>query len=220
MAGQKLLIRHGTKKNSDFVWQYLPGQRRVKLSPDLAYDTPQPQSGGSSTMDDIWVFFGQQDRFDFKLIGKKEMYIPYNNYKLSGGAGGACSEAKLLTPNHFNPDCVRWELHRVWVVEGTKKPEFRHIYSKRTFYFDEDGPGHGLGDNYDASGKLYRSAITYFHPAFAVDDNMMEYAANNDFVTGVYNTYGLAGDLGGWYPTPVKPETYYTPDSLGASGIR
>jgi hypothetical protein len=53
------------------VWQYLPGQRRVKLAPDIAYDTPNPASAGASTYDDAWVFNGALDRYDFKLIGKR-----------------------------------------------------------------------------------------------------------------------------------------------------
>ncbi len=61
---------------------YLPGQRRVKAAPDVAYDTPNPGTAGATTYDDAFMFNGAMDRYDFKLIGKKEMYVPYNAYKL------------------------------------------------------------------------------------------------------------------------------------------
>ena len=96
------------------AWQYLPGQRRVKLAPDLSYDTPNAGTAGTSTYSDAFVFNGALDRFDWKLVGKKEMYVPYNGYKLMY----AKDLKPALTPNHVNPDYMRWELHRVWVVEG------------------------------------------------------------------------------------------------------
>jgi hypothetical protein len=89
---------------------------------------------GADVFDDVYVFNGPMDRWDWKLIGKKEMYVPYNAYK-------AVYESKvkeLFTPKHVNPSCVRWELHRVWVVEATLKPGKRHLYKKRRFYLDED----------------------------------------------------------------------------------
>ncbi len=109
------------------AWQYLPGQRRVRLAPDLAYDTPNPGAAGAGTYDDVSVFNGAIDRFDWKLIGKKEMYVPYSSYRLTYHK----TAADITKPNHLNPDLVRWELHRVWVVEATLKPDKRHIYSKR-----------------------------------------------------------------------------------------
>ena len=33
----------------------------------------------AASFDDYYVFSGSPDRYDFKLLGKKEMYIPYNN---------------------------------------------------------------------------------------------------------------------------------------------
>ena len=109
------------------AWQYLPGQRRVRLAPDLAYDTPNPGAAGAGTYDDVSVFNGAIDRYDWKLVGKKEMYVPYSSYRLTYHK----TSADVTKPNHLNPDFVRWELHRVWVVEATLKADKRHIYSKR-----------------------------------------------------------------------------------------
>ena len=78
-----------------------PGQRRVKLAPDLAYDTPAPMAGGSATMDDAIAFLGALDRFDFKLVGKKEKFIMYNNFKLNDHAN--CSDAEDPVDERISP---------------------------------------------------------------------------------------------------------------------
>tara|TARA_B100001105_G_C22392680_1_gene445193 strand:- start:789 stop:2177 length:1389 start_codon:yes stop_codon:yes gene_type:complete len=134
-------------------WSYTPGQRRVRLAPEFAYDTPVASLGGATLFDELWLFSGKMDRFDFKLIGKKEMIAPYNNNALMF----TCKPADKLQPKHINPACERWELHRMWVVEATLKPGQRHVYSKRVYYIDEDGYGSGMFDAFDHDGALYRS---------------------------------------------------------------
>ena len=94
-----------------------------KVAPDLAFDTPNPGTAGATTFDDTFIFNGSMDRFDFKLVGKKEMYVPYNDYR----AVYQSKQDDLVTPNHLNPDLVRWELHRVWVVEATLREGKRHV---------------------------------------------------------------------------------------------
>ncbi|MES2153393.1 MAG: DUF1329 domain-containing protein [Pseudomonadota bacterium] len=198
------------------VWQYLPGQRRVKLAPDVAYDTPNPGSAGVSTYDDGWVFNGALDRFDFKLVGKKEMYIPYNDFKLTYYK----TPADVTKPNHINPDLLRWELHRVWVVEATLKPGKRHIYSRRTFYVDEDSWTAVASDEYDARGQLYRAGFA--HLTFSYDvlapqsGNQMTY----DFVSGAYNISGMIGPHGGIrYIEPLKASEW-SAEALSGAGVR
>jgi hypothetical protein len=198
------------------VWQYLPGQRRVKLAPDVAYDTPNPGSAGSSTYDDAWIFNGALDRYDFKLVGKKEMYVPYGSYKLFA----AKVVADVVKPKHLNPDFVRWELHRVWVVEATLKPGKRHIYSKRTFYIDEDSWTALASDEYDGRGQLYRASFDHMMYAY---DVQAVYTGNHviyDFISGAYNLTGMSGPYGGVkYIDPLKP-AQWSPDALSGSGVR
>jgi hypothetical protein len=152
----------GTKDRR--AWTYLPGQRRVKVAPDLAHDTPNPGTAGATTFDDTFIFNGSMDRFDFKLVGKKEMLVPYNDYV----AVYQSKQDDLLKPNHLNPDLVRWELHRVWIVEATLKEGKRHVYSKRTFYLDEDSWMALASDEYDARGQLYRTGFAYMAPSYDV----------------------------------------------------
>jgi hypothetical protein len=133
------------------AWQYLPGQRRVRRAPSISYDTPNPAVSGLGTYDDVFLFNGALDRYDWKLVGKQELYIPYNTYDFD-----LATIEEVATPNYPNPDHFRWELHRVWVVEATLKDGKRHAYAKRTFYIDEDTWIGVMADNYDGRGNLWR----------------------------------------------------------------
>ena len=202
---------------------YVPGQRRVKLAPDLAYDTPSPVSGGSSTMDEQQGFLGAQDRYNFKLIGKKEVYMNVNTNKTVDYK--ACPIEKLYTKNFANPDCMRWELRRAWVVEGTLKPGFRHIIPRRMIYFDEDGPLAAVGDMFDAGGKLFRFDFNPQFVVYGLDGNqwtMANTACTYDLNTGLlYWSTGLNHPGGGYYASKKpKSDFYFSPEALAGEGIR
>lgn len=216
--GEALLVMDSVNPTAQprRAWQYLPGQRRVKLAPDLAYDTPNPGTAGTSTYDDAFVFNGAMDRFDFKLVGKKEMYVPYNGYKLYY-AKPSVTPAK---PNHVDPDFVRWELHRVWVVEATLKPGARHIYSKRVFYLDEDSWVAIASDQYDLAGKLYRATVgnmTFNYDVGAVNN---ENYAFYDFISGAYSLVGGVGSYEGLRFIEPLPEIQWSPETLAGAGVR
>jgi hypothetical protein len=198
------------------AWQYLPGQRRVKLAPDLAYDTPNAGTAGTSTYSDAFVFNGAMDRFDFKLIGKKEMYVPYNGYKLMY----AKDLKPALTANHLNPDHVRWELHRVWVVEATLKPGQRDLYSKRVLYLDEDSWAALAADQYDSKGQLYRSTLANSTFSYDVNAINIDNYAFYDFSSGAYSLVGSAGMSDGMRYIDPLPELQWSSESLAGSGIR
>jgi hypothetical protein len=220
-AGEKLVLVDYIDpiKNRRKVWQYLPGQRRVKLTPELAYDTPNPESGGAAVMDEATLFNGGQDRFDFKLIGKKEMLIPYNAFKLFDES--ACPDSKRYLKGHPGPDCLRWELHRVWEVEATLKAGSRHVYAKRKFYFDEDQPEVGASDNYDAAGKLYRAVFGLYFPFYeTADQGFGDASITIDFQTGAYL---VQDDYAHGYFQPMakrQPSRFFTGDALAAEGLR
>ena len=218
-AGEALLIQDyiNPLANDRKGWQYLPGQRRVKMSPDLSYDTPNPATAGTSTFDDSFVFSGALDRYNWKLLGKRELIVPYNAYKMAY----AKDPYAVTTPKHVNPDYLRWETHRVWVVEGTLKEGKRHIYSKRTFFLDEDSWYALASDEFDARGQLYRAGFTAFTPAYEQPAPGATSQFFYDFATGSYNIIGLLGA----YPFGVKyteglPEKQWTPDALAGAGVR
>ncbi|MGO4222046.1 DUF1329 domain-containing protein [Lysobacter sp. TAF61] len=198
------------------AWLYLPGQRRVKLAPDISYDTPNPGTAGSATYDDAWIFNGSMDRYDFKLVGKKEMLVPYNTYRLTYHN----KAAEVTTPQFVNPDLVRWELHRVWVVEATLKPGKRHIYAKRTFYLDEDSWTALAADQYDANGRLYRASFAHMSPSYDAKTPNAETQVFYDLTSGVYNISFLMGPYDGIHYTQPLPVNQWSPDALAGAGIR
>jgi len=198
------------------AWTYLPGQRRVKVAPDVAHDTPNPGTAGATTFDDTFVFNGSMERFDFKLVGKKEMVVPYNAYRMAYQSKGA----DLLQPNFLNPELVRWELHRVWVVEATLREGKRHVYSKRTFYLDEDSWVAVAADSYDARGQLYRAAFAYITPSYDLPAPYADLHGNYDLIAGSYSLTGYTAETGGIRYTDPLPARSWTPDSLAGSGVR
>lgn len=217
-AGEGLLIVDpldiGAKDRR--AWSYLPGQRRVKVAPDLSHDTPNPGTAGSNTFDDVFIFNGSMERFDFKLVGKKEMIVPYNAYQAVYGA----KQDELLKPNHMNPDLVRWELHRVWVVEATLREGKRHVYGKRVFYLDEDSWAALASDQYDARGQLYRAGFAYMAPSYDLPAPYTDMFGHYDLVAGIYSLTGFIAETGGLRHTQPLSEREWSADSLAGSGIR
>ena len=138
------------------AWQYYPGERRVRRAPEVSYDTPYNNADGLATVDDYDLFNGALDRYDWKLIGRKEIYVPYNTGRFQDPRLKYSDIVKKEGPN---PDAMRWELHRVWVVDGTLKPDFMHIYSRRTMYLDEDSWQALISDRYDGRNLLWRTGL-------------------------------------------------------------
>lgn len=137
------------------TWQYLEAIRRVIRRPYLGYEQPASNTDSLRTVDDFELFNGATDRYDWTILGKREMLIPYNAYRLhSDGLG----YDDILQVGHINPDHTRYELHRVWVVEGRLKEGAKHVYSRRVFYVDEDSWQIGVSESYDMEGKLWRVA--------------------------------------------------------------
>ena len=203
------------------VYLYLPGQRWTKLAADLAYDTPNPFAGGTGTLADAQGFIGAMDRFDFKLIGKKEKFIYYNNFALNDHV--ACSSEKVHSTKNFpNPDCIRWELHRVWVVQGTLNPGARHTYSKRMFYWDEDGYGAGQAISYDMKGNIYRMINNMYTPYFEQPGGFTGNHQNVDMQSGVWASQGVMScEECGWQTDlPPVSDLTFSPGAMAGAGVR
>jgi Protein of unknown function (DUF1329) len=144
------------------AWTYNPGERRVRRAPEINYDTPVQNTDGLETVDDYDMYNGAIDRFDWKIIGKKEVYVPYNTYKFQDPK---YKYSDIVLKDAANPDLIRFELHRVWIVEGTLKQGVRHIYSRRTDYIDEDSWQILIADRYDARGTLWRTSLAMVQEA-------------------------------------------------------
>jgi Protein of unknown function (DUF1329) len=205
-----------TLNDSNQVWQYSPGQRRVRKAPNLSYDAPNFVSSGINNFDELFLFAGALDRYDWKIIGKQEMIIPYNcNGAMEGKLDDLCSRSFL------NPDKVRWELHRVWVIEATLAEGKRNVVSKRRYYLDEDCWHAVLGEGYDAKGdlwKLYQGLplLMYDLPAVSV----LPYAVTN-LQTGAWMLDSAFNEQPyHWRVAARKPAKHFTPENLATLGVR
>jgi hypothetical protein len=199
------------------AWQYLTGQRRVRKAPTIGYDTPDDVNSGQQYFDEAFVFLGDLDRYEWKVVGKKELYIPYNCNKYVGSPPD-----KRLMPHHLNPDMVRWELHRVWVVEAALAPGKRHVVPKRRFYLDEDTWAAVIGEGWDAQGQLWRTNHSTPHIVWEATRNEMSYPlVTYNLLTSGYVASGFDLSKRNLYKSlPRIPDSYFTPDSLAAQGVR
>ena len=219
LAGQILLIHEPVDqvKQPREAWTYNPGQRRVRLAPHVAYDNPGTASDGLRTNDDFFMFTGATDRYDWKLLGKQELYVPYNSYQL---VGNELKYSDVLRPGHLNPEHPRYELHRVWVVEATLKPGQTHLYKKRRFYIDEDSWAVLVTDKYDNRDELWRVAEAH---NIQFCDRPMWYhmiEVHHDLQSGRYLAMGLRNEEPRIFDTIRRDAADFTPAGLRGIGTR
>lgn len=193
VAGGMTLVQEPIDQTREprLAWQYNPGQRRVLRAPEVAYDSPNALSDGLRTIDMTDMFSGSPDKYQWKLVGKKEMLMPYNTYKL---AGSNLKYKDIIQPNHLNPDLLRYELHRVWVVEATVKPGERHIYAKRVFYVDEDSWSILAVDLFDGRGELWRLQESHALQRYDVLSYFQISDVSYDVQARRYEIYGLVNE--------------------------
>lgn len=219
LAGGILLV-HETldqvKKPRD-AWLYNPGQRRVRRAPQVAYDNPGTASDNMRTSDQLDMFNGAPDRYEWKLVGKREMYVPYNSYKLQSPA---LKYKDIVTPLHLNPEHLRYELHRVWVVEATLRSGERHVYKKRVFYFDEDSWSALVVDQYDNRDQLWRVSEGHVINFYNVPTLWTAAEAHTDLQAGRYVVMGLYNESRPHDFTLKRAEANFTPDALRQEGVR
>jgi hypothetical protein len=189
VAGQATLVHEPLDqvKERRLAWTYNPGQRRVLRAPEISYDNPQQNFDGLRTTDMIDMYNGAPDKYDWKLVGKQEMYIPYNTYQLHDKQQ---RYADIVQAGHLNQELIRYEAHRVWVVEGTLKAGERHVYAKRRFYLDEDSWAITAADLYDGRGELWR--VQEAHP-IQFYDVLLPYAQSEVSYDLQSRRYGVVG---------------------------
>lgn len=214
VAGSQTLIHEPIDQTREarLAWTYNPGQRRVLRAPEAAYDSPLGTSDGLRTYDTIDMYNGATDKYDWKLAGKQEMLVPYNTYKL---ANRSLKYKDIIQANHLNQALLRYEMHRVWVVEATLKPSARHIYAKRVFYVDEDSWSILAVDLYDGRGELWRvqeaHSLQRYDVLSAIHISEVTYdlQARRYVVYGLENeersaTFGLTAKLADFSPSALR----------------
>ncbi len=184
------------------AWRFNRGERRVRRLPMLAYDTLQPDSNGMATADQVDSYNGAPDRYEWKLVGKQEMLVPYNSYAVHQKG---IPYDNILKSSTVNPELLRYELHRVWIVEADLRKGFSHPYAKRRFYIDEDSWQILAADLYDKSGEL--SGAQESHPISYYDvpmfgstlETIYDFKGKRYFVDGLDNNepmYNFNAKLG------------------------
>ncbi|MCP5207474.1 MAG: DUF1329 domain-containing protein [Hahellaceae bacterium] len=220
LAGN-VLLAHETidqVKEPRRAWVYNAGQRRVRRAPQVAYDGPGTASDGLRTSDNFDMYNGSPDRYNWNLVGKQEIYIPYNSYKL---ADPQYKYDNIIKAGHINQSLTRYELHRVWKVEGTLKEGVRHIYAKRVFYIDEDTWQAAEIDQYDGRGELWR--VSEAHAMSFYDKKVPWYAMEviYDLQSQRYLALGLMNEEQNPYTFDTQTSSGdFTPAALRSSGKR
>ncbi|MCO7222986.1 DUF1329 domain-containing protein [Pleionea sp. CnH1-48] len=219
LAGTALLVHETLDqvKKPRQAWTYNTGQRRVRRAPNVAYDAPGTAADGLRTTDDFDMFNGAPNRYNWKLIGKKEMYVPYNNYRLHSDS---LTYDDIVKPGHINPDLARWEKHRVWVVEASLKDDTRHVYKKRVFYLDEDSWQALVTDIYDNSDNLWRVGFAYAINYYEVPTLWSTLDVIHDLKAGRYIAIGLDNEDNMYNFDIKRTAKDFTPAALRRAGRR
>jgi hypothetical protein len=219
LAGTALLV-HETMdqiKTPRQAWTYNTGQRRVRRAPNVAYDAPGSAADGLRLTDDFDMYNGAPNRYNWTLKGKKEILIPYNDYRLHSDQ---VKYSDILQPGHINPELVRYEKHRVWVVEANLKENTRHTYKKRVFFIDEDSWQVAISDIYDNRDELYRVAVAHGLNYYEVPTQWSTLEVYHDLQSRRYIAMGLDNEEK-MYDFSVKlKEKSFTPSALRREGRR
>ena len=205
-------------KEARSAWIYNAGQRRVRRAPDLAYDNVNDGTEGLRTTDQYDAYNGAPDRYDWKLLGKKEMYVAYNTYKIGDKS---LRYKQIIKPHTVDSDLMRYELHRVWVVEATLKPGNKHIYAKRRFYLDEDSWSVLLEDAYDSRGALWRASVHGLIEYYDAQVPWYNISLYHDLSNGAYMAASLANEVKEPWQFGVKGHAIdFEADALRRAGTK
>jgi len=214
-VGESLVIHDSINADKPrAAWQYLVGQRRVRRAPTVGFDTPDFVASGANYFDEVEGFFGSPNRFDWKIVGKKEMIVPYNNNALV-----TASVDDVYKGHHYNPEILRWELHRVWEVEATVTDGKRHAVPKRRYYFDEDSWNLLQMDGYDAEDNLWRTSML---PNFVMPKVPMLKTKPVLVFNLEANTSSHVQALNGeeFFIVERKDEEFFTGEAVAAESVR
>lgn len=220
LAGTVLLVHETLDqvKEPRKAWIYNAGQRRVRQAPQVSYDGPGTAADGLRTSDNLDMYNGAPDRYDWKLEGKKEMYIASNSYKLDSPS---LKYGDILKAGHINQDLTRYELRRVWHVVATLKPGQRHIYAKRDFYIDEDTWQAAVIDQYDGRNQLWRVSEAHSQDYYNVEVPWYTLEAIYDLQSGRYLALGMKNEEKQAYDFGFSAsKADFQPAALRQSGVR
>jgi hypothetical protein len=203
-------------RNKYVAWRYLPGEHRVRKAPSLSYDTPDADASGFESLDDYYLFFGGPDRYTWRTLGKRELYVPYNNTALN-----TAPPRDAMGPRHANQDKIRYELHRVWVVEGTLAPGAHHVAPRRRLYMDEDTWLVTYSEAWDDTGKLWKFGHGTMISRADIPATITGAQFVYDLLQGGYcMDFTIGGDTNFYHPTAPHPPDTFDASALAAQSFR
>ncbi len=126
-----------------------------------------------------------------------------------------------MGPLHANQDALRYELHRVWVVEGTLAPGKQHVAPRRRLYIDEDTWLVEYSEAWDENGKLWKfgHATMTLRPEIPAVIIGAQYIY--DLLQGGYCYDFTFGGAGGYYRvTGMHRPEMFDADALAAEALR
>ena len=213
LAGTFILVHEktGTGDNGRAAWLYSPGLKRIRRAPTVQYDNPYEGTDGNQFYDQVDMFNGALDRYNWKLVGKKEFYLPYNSDKI---AGNTVKYKDIIRAKHVNQDLARYELHRYWVVEADLKPGTNHTFKTRRFYVDEDSWNIEAVDDYDNKDQLYKFQEGHLvtapniQAASTVPEIIYDFFSGRYFITAAFNEDKPVDLTVSW------PDDYFTAASV------
>ncbi|WP_028081426.1 DUF1329 domain-containing protein [Solimonas soli] len=214
LAGTFILVhdKTGTGADGRAAWLYSPGLKRIRRAPTVCCDNPYEGTDGHQFYDQVDMFNGVLERYNWKLVGKKEFYIPYNSNRI---AGNKTKYKDLVRPKHLNQDLPRYELHRVWVVEANLRPGTSHTFKTRRFYIDEDSWTIALVDDYDNRDQIYEFQEGHIInapnllAATTVPEVIYHFTAGRYFITAAWNE-----------DKPIDATVQFKPDYFTAASVQ
>lgn len=221
LAGGGLLIHENINARQEprKAWVYSANEKRVRRLPSLSYDMANFNSESIRVVDEVDLFNGAPDRYEWTLIGKKNMIVPYNSEQLSELLK---APEPLLKPYHLPSSALRFEMHRVWVLEGELRPGMRHAYKKRRLYIDEDSWIALMADQFDQQGRLWRTSLSFtkyrdsLPGVWKVADVFFDLKSQNYFIQAVAGS----GDEGVIFSDEPQDRGFFSPAALRRQSVR
>jgi len=218
-AGEFTLVHETANQDTNLggetrsAWIANKGAPRPRRAPNVAYDNPSVGTNGQQFNEQVDMYNGAFDRYSWKLVGKAEMYIPYNSYRISNEP---YKYDDLLTTLHFNQEPTRYELHRVWIVEGELIEGLRHSFGHRRIYVDEDSWGITMVELQDTRGALWKFQEGHTINFYNVGVNSTTPEISYDFTTNSYFAVALTNE-----GTPNRANEYdFDPSDFTASAMK
>jgi len=172
---------------ADQLMMYIPFLRRIrKMS---ATDSQDPVAGQDLIYDDAEGFLQKLSPtrypYEYKLIEEREYLIPA--YTLDG--------SEYISHEGLEYRNAKLERRPMYVLELTQIDP-NYVYSKRIFYVDQETFNYVEIDNYDQTGRLYRTFVTNwgFHPemgTFSVSGNIVVMRDHVDLHTTIAYTWQI-----------------------------